>query len=839
MLVQTGGLSAFTNDFLPRKYGFVSFDVDGGSILQEPVSGRDGRGGITFTTGNDDNSFAYDLYVQDAIPAADTQIFGIALRQTATQHAPSGRLLTLVDGGEDIFGETTQVGINVMPDGTLQAVRANAQGTGVVLRGLTDPSPELTLLGQSTTAIDATDTEFVVITVFHDAAVGSITVTFYDDTGAIKGTWTLENVNTAISGRNQSNSFCYGGYAYTDGVDRFHQDLQAVISDLYIVNNIVDPDDSRNPTTSIGNRKPLMTLPDAAGGDSEWTPAPAQANYLNVNETPPNEGTTENSTDTIDATDTMGMQDESGDEEVIVAYSAFVVAGAPPECGASGDPATFEAFVYTEQTDPGEVHTTPPTGPPCNLSDFVSRRAQSVCTIGKNGEKVTFKPLSVNVQTDAYFVALTPLDKPPRLQDPSAPGYFAQANFHPKGEAVPVIGFSLADNVNTTAVPGRVSYNLSWFEPWQGLASDTDDIMNTSGDFFEFKLLNDGISIDVGVIENNIVTAPFSPYSSPTVAFHFREHIPGAPFFWIGPSFGYANETIYNHNPGDTYRIVRNDPNIELYQNGFLLETFTPGVLNNLVAYTFMGRWGFDAPFGYTKRPGITDAFVQIGALDCCPAFYDYACLDGQFQANAPEMQQWGVKFNDGFPDCFIYDPGSTHGPFPQAGYDANTRWEFSLEGGNVVMRIYNPTFLSGIPNVGGVGTWTYTIPYANTDDFRLQSPISFGPPDFPNQTLEYEFVDAQANQPLRLGVIFGADNFGVTQGLIDVSFTFAGESTSGPMKGVMVQDTNTRLGTQLEPPTDVYRYRQSMLASTPTDEPITVADFNESQHGYRRVVDE
>src|SRR6185503_10978974 len=166
MLVTTGHLSSFTNDFLRLAFDMVSADVDGGSILQEPDSGRDGRGGITFTKGNDSDAFDYPLYLQDSIPAADVQIFGIAVRQTAAQGALGGRLLTLVDGGEDVFGETTQVGINIMPSGQLQAVRAAAAGTGVVLRGLDQGGDAQTvLLGTSSVAVHASQTDFVEIRV--------------------------------------------------------------------------------------------------------------------------------------------------------------------------------------------------------------------------------------------------------------------------------------------------------------------------------------------------------------------------------------------------------------------------------------------------------------------------------------------------------------------------------------------------------------------------------------------------------------------------------------------------------------------------------------------------
>lgn len=830
MLVQTGCLSVFTNGFLAQKYDYVSPDVDDGSIAQSPTSGRDGRGGITFVTGNDANTFAYPLYTQDSIPAADTQIFGIALRQTATQHALGGRLLTLVDGGEDVFGETTQVGINLMPDGTLQAVRANIAGSGIVLRGLEDSSPQLTLLGQSDTTVDATDTEFLVIEVFHDSSVGSVTATFYDDAGTIKGAWSLMNVNTAVSGRNQSNSYCYGGYAFTNeaGDTRFHQDLQAVISDLYIINNIVNPDDSRDPVSSIGDRKPQALLPVSDGALSQWTPDPVQSHYLNVNETPPDSGTTNNITDTVDDKDVFGMAEAtSSDGQAYLAYSAFLTSDIPSEC-VSNDPVTFEALVYMEQTDPSEVHTSASDTSACNLTDFVGRRAQTVCSLKQNGDKVTYRP---NASTTGTFYAfLTPLDAPPRIQNASGPSRYSACIFN--------AGYNMEN------VGARVSYTLPFTQPWNGLAVDTNDMLDTAGDFFEFHLSEIGIGIDAGLMNNAVVPpVAFSPYTSELIGFHFREDVEGSPYYWIGPSFAYAGETIYSISGDPKFKLVRNDPNIELYEDFTLRETFTPGVMpTHLNPFVFAGRWGFVSPFGYIRRPGIKEAFVSIGGSDCVTATYLYDNLDPGSWSEPPtwtEWLQWGVEF-DINGDALILDPNNPGVPDnPVFGYDINTRLEFSLEGGSVVLRIYDwINYLDNITNDAGVGVFTYSRGFSNTDDFVLGSAWPVGPPVFPFPSLESTYPTTATSMPLRLACVATENSdfaLPAQAGIKDVAFTFVGESGPAPFAGVMRQSGTNRLGTSAEAPSTEYRYKQSMLSTTPGDTNITANEFNDAQHGYSK----
>lgn len=832
MLLRGTSFAEYNGDFLSLDFDYVSPAVGSASITHSQSSGRDGRGGLTFAVGGA-GTFAYDMYAQFNYDAAGTIVAGAYVNQTATQGALGGRLFTFVDSGEDVFGETTQVGINIMPDGTLKAFRANAAGTGIVLRGPDQGmDSQVTLLGTSSATVG--DSFFIEVRIVHHSTTGSITVLVDNETF-----WMLENVNTAISGRNQSVSYCIGGFASinTTFTTRSHEDLAAVISDIHLVNTVVNPTDANDPVTFFGDHKWLPSTATADGTLTAWTPSPVQAHYLNINEDPPDSADTNNSTDTLTAKDDFAMTDVAGTgtTEAVIAYRAFLSTDAPAQCGVTGDPANFEAFIYMVQNTPGEVQNTPPSGPPCNLSDFVTRRAQTVCTISQNSEKVTFKPLTVVSQADAYFVGLSPLDAPPRLQTPLAPGYFAAAGFHPK---IPVTtGFTLADNINTTAIPGSVTYDLDFRQPWRGLAADTQDEIRLPADFFAFQLSEMGIGADVGVCDSGVISAPFNPYTSELIAFHFREDIEGVPYYWIGSSFGYANETIHLITGNPTFKIVRNDPNIELYEDATLRATFTPGAMPTILnPFVFLGRWGFVSPFGYIRRPGITNAVVQVGSNDCCPASFDYPMLSGAFAADAPELQQWGVRFNDGFVDAHIFDPGSTHGPFPAFGYDADTRLEFSLESGNVVLRIYDWVgFLDDIPDVGGVGTWTYTIPYANTDDFALQTPIDVGPPDFPNDTLEYDFVEPGANAPLRLVIICGADNAGDPQGITDVSFTFAsGNEAGGGYAGVMRQSGTNKTGTVAEAPTS-FRFKQSFLGTTPTGEAVTIDGYNEASHGYDR----
>jgi hypothetical protein len=822
----------------------VSPDVDGASIAIGAASGRSGRGGLEFTVGGDSDNFAYGQYGQVAITAAQTQTFGFAINQTAAQGALGGRLLTLVDGAVDVFGETVQVAINIMPDSTLQATRANAQGTGIILRGIDQGvDAQMTLLGNSTDAL--IDTAYLEIQVFHHPTAGSVIANFYDLTHVLTSTWTLVNVNTAISGVNQSSSFCYGGYAATDlsFSQRYHEDLAAILSDVYVLNGLTNPDDARDPTSFLGDTA-FILVEQTNNSVSDWTPDPVQANYLNVTEIPPDAGSTENTTFTVDDEDAGELTAVTGStEEVILAYSADIKNDSSDTC-VSNVPAEFEALVYLTETEPGTVIATFNDNGPCFFTDYLARRAQSVCTIASDGESVTWK---LNAPFNGFhqmFVGLSPLDSPPVIQVPSGPGGYQAAVFN-----------HLVGPVNSA--PSQVTYTAPYGIPFApaAYAADTEHHLASSSDFFEFRVLNIGIGVDVGLIDNLTANAPFNPYTSPLVTIHIREEIIGSPFFWISDTFTYNGETTYPYSETDNFRLTRNGADIDITLNGFAVETFTPAVMpTNLSPYTYMGHWGWDAVIpGYTLQPGIKQAFVQIAAANCVRSTFNYlSTVPGSVPTpiEVCDCNQWAVNFNyfTAGPtiDATIFDPNAAASPnTPAFGCDLNTIFTLSLVGGNVLLTVDGwidyADFMTTV--VGNTATWLYTRPYADTDDFVLQPPyngFSVGVPTFPFLSFPYAFVNQAANQPLRLVTIIDQSYDPVTpiidMGITDVSFVFVPAAGAGPMNyaGQMTQNTVERAGTETAAPSN-YHYKQSFLASAPDNTAITVDDVNDSTHGYKR----
>ena len=352
MLRRGDSFPAYDNTFLSLDFDYVSADVDGASIAQGETSGRAGRGGITFTPGDDSHAFAYDQFVQELLDAPDSALtIGLYVNQPSAQGSLGGRLLTFVDASESIFGLTTQVGIDILSSGAIRVVRSTDPSTGMQLQG-----SQLTTLGTSSGTIAST--AFIEVKVIFHSTNGSVTILADNETF-----FSVSGVNTAPSGRNVGAGYCIGGYAATDGASRFHFDLNAIISDLHVIDSVVDPNDPNSPTDFIGDHSWKLSNMTADGDESEWTPDPVQDHYLNINENPPDNDTTENATETIAAKDDFQSSDVSGTgtDKVLVDYRALVKSDS--DC-VTGAPAQFEAFVYTAQTDLGEVHNTPPTGPP-------------------------------------------------------------------------------------------------------------------------------------------------------------------------------------------------------------------------------------------------------------------------------------------------------------------------------------------------------------------------------------------------------------------------------------------------------------------------------------------
>lgn len=823
----------YENDLLNTEFDDVSPDFDDGSILQEVNSGRDGSGGVTFTPATTVNGGNYPLWIGKQLTAQSERTVQVYVEQPGAQGTLGGRLLTLVDAPEDVFGATVQVAINIMSDNKLKAWRATTANSGIILRN-TDQAgdSQMTLLGTSSGVLDGTD--YLEISVVHHATAGSITV--YKDNVLF---WSLTNVNTAVSGRSQSTTFLLGGYGVTgDGDDVLHhEDLDATISDLMVINGETNPDDPNDPTGRIGDHKPLLSVPEGVGFYSQLTADPAGPNWSNVEEIPP-DGASEVYAPITDLRDTYQMDDVAGTgtNHVYLTHRAYVRADTPAECSVSDTPASFEAFVYMEQTEPGTCLTSVHDTSACNFTDFVSRRAQSTCTINANAEAVRFKINLVN--QDGMWVFLTPLDAPPRVLNASGGSRYTSAVFN-------------GNNRNVEVTPAQVRYSLPYYQPWLGYAVDTQDNLDSTSDFVEFRVLNIGTGVDVVLIDNAEANV-FNPYTSPLTGFHFREDVIGSPYFWIGNSFAYNGETIYSYSETDNFKMTRNGTDVQMRQNASLLETIAVTFPTHTNVAAFMGRWGWDGsgiPPAYSLRPGIKQCFVQIGGTDCVIGNYtQLTCLvPGTFtgaSAAPKETSQWGVQFDPGdgvTGDATVFDPGGPNSPnTPVFGYNEDTQLEYSLVGGSVVLTITD--WVSYADNmttvVGNVATWTYTRPFADTDDFTLQAPASgysVGVPTFPSPSLEYAFVNAEANAPLKLGVICsGNSDFALPEhaGVKDVNWTFLATENPTEYAGVMRQDGADRTGTVTEASSAGFRFNRSFQSSTPSDTPVTLADANEAEHG-------
>jgi hypothetical protein len=558
-----------------------------------------------------------------------------------------------------------------------------------------------------------------------------------------------------------------------------------------------------------------------------------------VTEIPPDAGSTENTTFTVDDEDAGELTAVTGStEEVILAYSADIKNDSSDTC-VSNVPAHFEAMVFLEETAAGTVEATFNDSSPCAFTDFYARRAQTQCAIAQNGESVRFKLNAAFNGFHSMAVGLSPVDAPPVDWLPEGTGRHGPASFN-----------LVAGPIESVA--GQVTYTAPFFQPWQASAVDTQDKMDTSGDFVRFEV-SVGTGVDVVLIDNSQANL-FNPYTSPFTGFHFREDIVGSPYFWIGDSFAYNGQTVYPYAATDYFTMTRvGSTDVEFKQNTLVVETVPVTFPTHTNVATFMGRWAWDAGTSdYTLRPFIQNAFIQIGGSDCVRGSFNYyATVPGSVPTTIQfaDLNQWAVYFTyfGSSPiDATIFDPNAAASPnTPVFGCDLNTQFEFSLVGGNVVLTVTDwvdyADFMT--TKVGNVTTWVYTRPFADTDDFVLQAPYSTyptGPPVFPFQSMEYAFVNQAANQPLRLATIIQENYDPFTpitgMGLTDVNFTFVPDAGAGPMSyaGQMTQSTLQKAGTEALAPSN-FHYKQSFLASAPDNTVITVDDVNDSTHGYKR----
>lgn len=299
MLIFVDGMGHYTDEFLPKKWDVRLVDTAAGNIVQSLTSGRFGRGGITFTavlaaTGD------RPVWIQKNYDGVSTIICGVAVRQTSTQLPFGGRLFTFLGGS------VTQVALNILGSGQIQAFRsATSAATGTLHAGMVPPS-QLVSLGVSINAISSSSFDFLEIKIVHHPTTGSIEILRNG-----QPFWLLANVNTAISGIDNSSSVLVGGYNIFDGGSTIRQQLQAVISDFHLLNTTVDGSDPLNPTDFIGDRSWEPLPPTQDGADTAWATTGSANHFANVDEVPPNESDF-NSTSTVGARDGFVVQSPTG-----------------------------------------------------------------------------------------------------------------------------------------------------------------------------------------------------------------------------------------------------------------------------------------------------------------------------------------------------------------------------------------------------------------------------------------------------------------------------------------------------------------------------------------------
>lgn len=327
MLIFVDGMSHYTDAFLTKKWD-VRADTFS-QIVQSLTSGRFGAGGITFSTTSTENS-TYSQYIQKNYNGVSTIITGIAVRQTTTQTFKGGRLLTFLDSN------TTQVALNIMPSGQIKAIRSTDAGQGIFIheQGNSDAPANITVLGTSVSAISSSSFDFLEVKVVHHPTTGSITI---KRNGS--DFWTLSNVNTAISGVNQSASVLVGGYLW-NLPSRFTDDyrLAAVVSDFHLLNTTVNGSDPNDPVDFIGDRHWETVLPTADSTPLEWTTNGSANHWENVNAINPPSTATDNNTETVGQRDALLYQPfiGPGTASVLISYTMYAQKNTGGAVGVSG-----------------------------------------------------------------------------------------------------------------------------------------------------------------------------------------------------------------------------------------------------------------------------------------------------------------------------------------------------------------------------------------------------------------------------------------------------------------------------------------------------------------------
>jgi hypothetical protein len=320
MLLFVDSMSHYTDTFLGEKWDYRDAVAEG--VEQSLTGGRAGGGVVHFTAGT--SSLSTGQHLQKTYSGTSTIICGFALAQTGIQHPNGGWLVYFMDAS------TVQAGIKIEQSGQVRVFRGAAVGGGV---DQTNWITGTVTLGISTNAISSSAYDFLEVKVVHDAATGSVEIlrngsAFY----------ALTNVNTALSGVNNSSSIIFGGNRGVASITGQPQKSRFDMCDFHLLNTTVNGADPNDPVDFIGDRHWEVVLPTADLTYTDWIPTPSVNHWENVDEIPPDGITSNNSTSTVTDKDSFSFQALTGPAAatVFLSYTMYLQKDTGGAVGVSG-----------------------------------------------------------------------------------------------------------------------------------------------------------------------------------------------------------------------------------------------------------------------------------------------------------------------------------------------------------------------------------------------------------------------------------------------------------------------------------------------------------------------
>lgn len=323
MLIFVDGMSHYTDPFLGEKWDFRDSPSHG--VQQFLTGGRAGGGRVNFNA-TSPSTGATAQHLQKTYDGVSTIICGFAVAQTGIQDPAGGWLIYFMDGS------TVQVGIKIEQSGQLRVFRGAAIGGGV------DPvsqawTTSTVTLGISTQAISSSAYDFLEIKVVHDPAAGSVEIRRNGSEFFI-----LTNVNTALSGVNNSSSIIFGGHRGIATITNAYRKALFDLCDLHLLNTIVNPNDPNDPVDFIGDRHWEVVLPSADSTPLEWTVNGSANHWENVVDIDPPTTATDNNTVAVGNRDALLFEALTGppSASVLLSYTMYLQKDTGGAVGVSG-----------------------------------------------------------------------------------------------------------------------------------------------------------------------------------------------------------------------------------------------------------------------------------------------------------------------------------------------------------------------------------------------------------------------------------------------------------------------------------------------------------------------